>query len=106
MCIALAGCGALGGGTSLEESGPGILRAGAPRPDTAQDRVRVGSSKAEVTAALGAANVIAFDSGWEVWVYRWPGAERSRSAATELVLLFEPAGVVRKVRVRPGMPKG
>ena len=48
--------------------------------------------------------VIPFDSGYEVWVYRWPGADRTPRAATELVLLFEPSGLVKKQRVRPGYP--
>lgn len=67
-------------------------------------RVALGQSrKAEVAAALGPAIVISFDSGYEVWVYRWPGADRTPRAATELVLLFDPAGVLTKARVRPGV---
>jgi hypothetical protein len=65
------------------------------------------SSKADVVATLGKATVVSFDSGYEVWIYReksaaaglglfgQPAKERS-----ELVLLFEPAGVLKKTRVR------
>ena len=60
------------------------------------------STKADVSAALGKAIVIPFDSGYEVWVYRWPGADKTTRAATELVVLFEPSGLATKVRVRPG----
>jgi hypothetical protein len=99
-CALLAGC-AFGGGGSLDESAPGVMRGGAPSPAAAQATVRPGASaKADVQAALGRANVVVFDSGWEVWVYRWPGADRSTDAATELVLLFDRSGVVRKSRIR------
>jgi hypothetical protein len=79
-----------------------VMRANAPAPSAAQSSVAVGSTKAQVSAALGRANVIHFDSGWEVWVYRWPGADRSTRSATELVVLFDATGLVKKSRVRPG----
>jgi hypothetical protein len=60
------------------------------------------STKADVAAALGPAIAIPFDSGYEVWVYRWPGADRTPRAATELVVLFEPSGLATKLRLRPG----
>ena len=50
------------------------------------------STKSDVRAALGEGTVVSFDSGYEVWVYRQPAAE--------LVLLFEPAGVLSNTRVR------
>lgn len=76
-------------------------------PQAAFDRVGVGpSTKAEVEAALGRAIVVSFDSGYAVWVYRWPGADRSTRAATELVLLFDPGGRVAKRRLRPGVASG
>jgi hypothetical protein len=72
-------------------------------PPAAQSSIVIGkSSKAEVMAAFGPATKIPFDSGFEVWVYRWPGAQKTNRAATELVILFEPSGVVKKSRVRPG----
>ena len=50
------------------------------------------STKSDVRAALGEGTVVSFDSGYEVWVYRQP--------AEELVLLFEPSGILSKTRVR------
>jgi hypothetical protein len=105
-CVLTASCGTFGGGGKLEENAPGVMRTQSPSPTAAQAAVHPGSAKGEVSAALGAGNAFAFESGWEVWVYRWPGADRSTRAATELVILFDPSGVVRKVRVRPGMAAG
>jgi len=62
------------------------------------------STKADVASALGRAIVVSFDSGYEVWVYRWSGSDGTTRAATELVVLFGPSGVVTKVRLRPGYP--
>lgn len=101
LCAALAGC-ALLGPSSIDESGPGVMRAGSVAPTAAQAMAVPGSTKPQVMAALGRANVIAFDSGWEVWVYRWPGADRSTQGATELVVLFDPQGTARKSRLRTG----
>ena len=79
-----------------------------PSARDAQAAVMIGkSSKADVEAALGKALVVRFDSGYEVWIYR----ERSAAAGSglfgqpakersELVLLFEPAGTLKKTRVR------
>ena len=100
MCLVTTAC-AFGGGGVLEASGAGVMRPTTLSPAAAQAAVQAGQSKAEVAQALGRANVIAFDSGWEVWVYRWPGADRSTRAATEFVVLFDDKGVVRKVRTRP-----
>ncbi len=101
-CVSIAGC-ASSGGPMLSEQAPGTMRAGGPSPAAAQASITIGkSTKADVLAALGPGNAIKFDSGYEVWVYRWPGAERTSRAATELVILFEPSGIVKKTRVRPG----
>lgn len=66
----------------------------------ASDAVAVGkSTRADVRAALGEATVVDFDSGHEVWVYR----ESPRAATApprELVLLFDPSGVLSRTRVR------
>ena len=79
------------------------LPAPALAPQIALERVKPGqSSKPEIAAALGPATIIAFDSGYEVWVYRWPGADSSPRAATELVLLFDRAGLLSKARIKPG----
>jgi hypothetical protein len=51
------------------------------------------STKSDVRAALGEGTVVSFDSGYEVWVYRQPDV-------AELVLLFEPSGILSKTRLR------
>lgn len=100
-CAATAGCAWVG--ETLRPDVPGVIRPGGPSPTAAQASVVVGkSTKAGVKEALGEATVIPFDSGFEVWVYRWPGAAGTLRAATELVILFEPSGVVKKTRIRPG----
>jgi hypothetical protein len=103
VCIALAGCAMQGPGT-VEDASPGVQPASGPSPQAAQAAVHAGDTKAQVIAALGAANGFRFDSGWEVWVYRWLGADRSARGATEFVVLFGPDGRVRKSRIRPGLP--
>ena len=68
---------------------------------SASDSITAGkSTKADVMAALGAATVISFDSGYEVWVYRAKSREPAEAKA-EFVILFGPDGVVRKTRLRP-----
>ena len=99
-CLSLAGC-----------AGSGWFKMGADTPafsnpavsmQNAGDAIVIGkTNKAEVLAALGAATVINFDSGFEVWVYR----DKSRAPAeakAEFVILFAPDGVVKKTRLRPG----
>ena len=91
-------------------AGPGLLNAGNDAPpfsnptlsmQNASDSVTVGkSSKTDVLAALGAATVINFDSGYEVWVYRAKSREPAEAKA-EFVILFSPDGVVKKTRLRP-----
>jgi hypothetical protein len=98
-CAALAGC----AGVVLSDGTPGVMRGGRVSPPQAQAAITAGkTTKADVTAALGKAAVVRFDSGFEVWAYRWPGAQSTPRAATELVILFEPSGVVKKTRIRPG----
>jgi hypothetical protein len=53
----------------------------------------IGWSRADVQAAFGSAKVLRFDSGYELWAYD--------TAKSEFVLLFSPAGVVTKARLRP-----
>ncbi len=60
------------------------------------------STRSDVGARLGPAIVIPFDSGYQVWVYRWRSPGMTTRSATELVLLFDPSGVAMKARVRPG----
>ena len=53
------------------------------------------STRSDVRAALGEGTVVDFPSGYEVWVYR-----EKPPASAELVLLFEPSGILSKTRVR------
>ena len=96
----LSGC-AGSGGLSATESGPPILRDLKMSAGRAQSSLVIGqTTKAEALAALGPATVIKFDSGYEVWAYR-SREGRSRDTNAELVILFTPAGVVHKSRIRP-----
>ena len=105
--IAIALCACVAGCAVPFSTADGIASA-----RDAQAAVTIGkSTKAQVEAALGKAIVVSFDSGYEVWVYRERGApsgfmglfaQPAREKA-EFVILFEPSGVVRKMRVRaPG----
>lgn len=83
------------------------------------------STKTDVMLAFGKTTAISFDSGFEVWVYRYAarGAAAGASAAAgvlarlggtgpgnaatgdaEFVVLFAPNGIVTKTRVRPAPP--
>jgi hypothetical protein len=62
--------------------------------DEANDALLVGESKSEVRGAYGAAAAIRFDTGYEVWSYRY-------GKGTEFSVLFSPSGVVEKTRLRP-----
>ena len=94
-------------------AGPGFLNMGAETPafknpavsiQNAGNAIVVGkTSKAEILAALGAAEVINFDSGFEVWVYR-VGSRAPAQTKQEFVILFTPDGVVKKTRLQPAYP--
>jgi len=107
LLLGLAGCGALG------------LYAGAPlSEDVTRQALTPGvSTKADVGKALGRARVNRFDSGYEVWVYDYKaglpvfagfvpvlgtvaGLADAATRDRELAILFDPAGVVRKYRLR------
>jgi hypothetical protein len=65
----------------------------------AADTLAVGkSTKADVRAALGEAAVVDFATGYEVWVYK--ERPRDKAPAPELVLLFDPSGILTKTRIR------
>lgn len=70
---------------------------------TALQAVTVGrSTKSEVIAALGRSAALRFESGFEVWAYRFDepktrSKESSRQA--ELAILFAPSGVAAKTRL-------
>jgi hypothetical protein len=91
-CILLAGCALLQPPRPEAPLGPGEIRSAR----AAADALDVGkSTKSDVRAALGEATVVDFPSGYDVWVYR-----EKPSASAELVLLFEPSGVLGRMRVR------
>jgi hypothetical protein len=117
LCAGLTGCAAPGASSARNAA------ANAIPAQQAKDAVSIGkSTKAEIIAALGKTTVISFDSGFEVWVYhltaeraaaaaeagRVPGerTERGQTARgdSEFVLLFNPAGIVTKTRIRPPLP--
>ena len=64
-----------------------------------KDAVVIGkSTKADVIAAFGETLIITFDTGYEIWVYRLANAPTA-----EFVILFTPAGVAAKTRIRPAL---
>jgi hypothetical protein len=92
-------------------------QAGSAAAGYAMRSIAIGrSSKADVIAALGQTTAVSFDSGFEVWVYRYrdatadktgwlermgfSGSRTGKSEGTELVVLFAPSGVVTKARIR------
>jgi len=90
-CALLAGC----------ATPPPPKPAATPSPREMLSLLSVGkSTKSDVRAALGEGTVVNFDSGYEVWVYRQPAVEKPPAPAGELVLLFEPSGILSKTRVR------
>ena len=104
VIASFAGC-AGPGSPALQAGAPGVVSSRGVTPQGAKDAIAIGkSTKADVAAALGKPIAIPFDSGYEVWVYRWPGAEPTARAATELVVLFAPSGAANKARIRPGYP--
>jgi len=101
FAAAISGC----AGPSGPPPGAAPAKAAVIAPQAAQALVLPGqSTKADVEAALGRADVVRFDSGWDVWAYRWRGQQRTTRGDTELVILFGPDGVVRKTRIRPPYP--
>ncbi|HSW19654.1 MAG TPA: hypothetical protein VLJ86_20720 [Ramlibacter sp.] len=62
------------------------------------------SDKREVEERLGPAERLAFDSGFEVWVYR-PREQPRGAEPAELVILFDPQQKVSKLRARPAYPR-
>jgi hypothetical protein len=104
----LAACAALAGCAGPAGNGPPV------RPpftdarltvDTAAGRVAIGrSTRQDVAAALGPAETLRFDTGWEAWVYRTRDDHGEAVDGPELVLLFDPGGVLQKARVRTAAP--
>jgi len=77
----------------------------APQPGTvvAVDRfsqlvVPGRTTRAELLAAFGPTRSVAFDSGYQAWLY---SASAAGGRSEELVLLLDREGIVRKMRRRP-----
>ena len=89
LALALAGC------ASQTPPGPLAERA------RLQALAVPGATRASLRAAFGPATAVRFDSGAEVWRYLSPAGSGRFS---ETVILFDRAGIVRKVRVREPDP--
>jgi hypothetical protein len=99
-CLGLVACAGPGGFFAADDSQPPFLDKTLSM-QSAQGMVTPGTStKADVTAALGPATVVRFDSGYEVWAYR-EKPPRSPAPGAEFVILFAPSGIVQKTRIRP-----
>jgi hypothetical protein len=97
LCVVIAGCAVSQPSPKPTPLGPGEI----PSARAAADLLTLGSTtKSDVRAALGEAAVVDFPSGYEVWVYRQRAEEKPPAPAAELVLLFEPSGMLAKTRVR------
>jgi hypothetical protein len=59
------------------------------------------TTRADLLAAFGPTKTIRFDTGMETWLYSAPAAAGRN---TELVLLLDRDGIVRKLRKRPPYP--
>lgn len=82
-----------------------ILPVPAAQRDTQQDnRIEVGvSTRADVLAATGETHHLRFNSGYEVWLFKAkpdqpPPAPGKTGLEVEVVLLFDPAGKLKKLR--------
>lgn len=109
-CISL-GCAALLAGCAVpqpqDDRPQPPFRDPAMTVESAAGAASPGRTKQEIAALLGPAVAVRLDSGHEVWVYRpRPPKSRPTEDQPELVLLFSPAGVVEKSRVRPAYPRG
>ena len=104
LCLGLGGCAGYFELFRSENTAPPFRDQTLSMPAVTKLITAGKTSKADVLATLGEAKVITFDSGFEVWVYKGRYAA-DVSAQGEFVVLFDPAGVVRKFRVR-GPQKG
>jgi outer membrane protein assembly factor BamE (lipoprotein component of BamABCDE complex) len=59
------------------------------------------TTRAELLAAFGPTETVRFDSGFETWLYE---TGPRNTPHTELVLLLDKDGIVRKTRMRPPLP--
>src|ERR1700691_4161982 len=114
--VAYAVCACVAGCAAPWESPGANGAAGIVSAQNARDAITVGTStRTDVIAALGKTTVISFDSGFEVWLYRYQGDASSKASGmgsrgidasengtrgpAELVILFTPSGTVAKSRI-------
>jgi hypothetical protein len=69
-------------------------------PGPVAEAMPIGWSRQDVSAAFGDARVRRFDNGYELWIYE-TDVQRPRRSRNEFIVLFSPAGVVSKARLRP-----
>lgn len=94
-CVLAAGCAGL---PSLSQPERPMFRDTKLAPQAAMATLAAGrSTRSEVQAQLGDADRVAFDNGHEVWIYR---SHPVRPGQAELVLLFGPDGVLKKLRAK------
>ncbi len=97
--VFLASCAAFDSGQTAADRAV-LLRAELAAAERARSALAPGSTKADVLAALGKGQVISFDSGYEVWVYRHSAPGKPPSGKTELLVLIDPRGMLAKIRLR------
>lgn len=96
-CALLAGCALTQPKPAEKPLGPGEIVSAR----NAENALSVGNStKSAARASLGEPTAIDFPSGYEVWVYRERRDPKDPKMSAELVLLFEPSGILSKTRVR------
>ena len=95
-CLCVVACGSLNSGNT----GP-PFRDPTMSMQTARGMIVVGkTTQTDVKEILGPATNIQFESGNVLWVYRTQTAQ-SETDRAELVILFDPSGLVKKTRLRP-----
>jgi hypothetical protein len=107
LCVVLlGGCAGLSGTLFGQPEPAPLFRDKSTSVQAAQDALVAGrSTRDNVSAALGKATTVRFDSGFEVWAYRGVAPGSVASGTTEFVILFGPDGIVKKSRVRaPSVP--
>ena len=125
LCAGVSGCTTPGAPSGMSMSAR-LSGTGTILQQDVGNAVTIGrSTRADVMLAFGKTTAISFDSGFEVWVYRYAasGSAAGASAAAgvlarlggmdpgnaatgdaEFVVLFAPTGIVTKTRVRPAPP--
>ena len=99
LCLGLGGCAGYFELFKSENTDPPFRDQTLSMPAATKLITAGKATKADLLATLGQAKVITFDSGFEVWVYKGRYAA-DVPAQSEFVVLFDPAGVVKKFRVR------